>query len=190
MLGRIPRTGPPFPGWDPPRLALSPAACPMGAGQGPRGVWGCQVPRGSCDPIAALTRPRFPHKITPISRPRGVSRAVSQGQALIHWDTDPSPTPACPPPSAGPRPPSLPVLLRGLARGRPPEPRALRQRESHQRGTPSWGTCPPPPHPGTAEMGCPIRTAPNPRGAPCQAGTESAPGCTHRPAAPPPAGWA
>lgn len=125
-------------------MVLSPAACPMGAGQGPRGVWGCQVPRGSCDPITALTRPRFPYKITPISRPRGVSRAVSQGQALTHWDTDPSPTPACPPPAAGPRPLSLPVLLRGLARGRPPEPRALQQRESHQWGTPSRGTCPPP----------------------------------------------
>lgn len=81
---------------------------------------------------------------------------MSQGQALTHWDTDPSPTPACPPPAAGPRPLSLPVLLRGLARGRPPEPRALQQRESHQWGTPSRGTCPPP-HPiqGQPKWGVP-----------------------------------
>lgn len=51
--------------------------------------------------------------------------------------------------------------------------------------TPSAGDIPLPPPPGTAEMACPIRMPPNPRGAPCQAGTEPAPGCTHRPVAPP-----
>lgn len=97
VLGRVgtPGTGPPLPQKG---LGQSPAACPGGARQGARGIQRCQGPPQRYHPIIALTHPRLPNKITPISSPRGVSRAEQcpGGCTPLRWD--PSPIPACVPP--------------------------------------------------------------------------------------------